>query len=203
MRENSVTGSVAIPLLRAAVTGLLCGVCFFAGYQLTADVTGWRIFWFVAAAVCLVVWWITIPQQRSSPGSRVYSSPVPETTKVEIVAADPAGVYKSGVWADFPVDKGVLVGAARYYAKTRQFSHAISGPGKPLTRNQFEAIRDEMLVRGLAYWRSPGSHNQGVALTRAGNAFLMRLAQQGAAQAHTGTHTPVRPEPHTSTWRKW
>jgi hypothetical protein len=181
--DKSVVGSVAIPLLRSTITGLLCALSIVTAYDLYSAVTGWRLFWFVAAAVSLAAWVLGAQQREHTSEVRTYS----DTTKVEVIATDPTGAFKSGVWADFPVGRGVMVGAASYYMKTHRFSHAMSGHGKPFTRGEYEAVRDEMIARGLAYWVRPGYSNQGVALTRAGEAFMKRLAGAGAAHAHTST----------------
>lgn len=185
--DKSVTGRVAIPLLRATITGLLCALSIVTAYDLYIAVTGWRLFWFVAAAVSLAAWVIGAYPRTHSSEIRTYS----DSLKVKLVSTDPAGAYQRGTWADFPVPRGVMVGAAEYYLKTGRFSHAMSGRGKPFTRGEYEAVRDEMIARGLAYWVRPGHFSQGVALTRAGEAFMKRLAGAGAAHAHTRTQGTI------------
>jgi len=53
---------------------------------------------------------------------------------------------------------------------------SLAGPGKPLSRSEFEALRDELISRGLAAWKNPNYHNQGATLTAAGRAVCKKFA---------------------------
>ena len=58
------------------------------------------------------------------------------------------------------------------------FSHAgLAGPHKPLSRSEFEALRDEFVARGLAVWRNPEAHGQGLELTAAGRGMCRKFAE--------------------------
>jgi len=74
------------------------------------------------------------------------------------------------------------------YQACGHFSHAsMAGPGKPLSRSEFESLRDAMIARGLAYWVNEHSTNQGCRLTHAGQAVMRGLASYEPKHAHTGT----------------
>jgi len=49
----------------------------------------------------------------------------------------------------------------------------LAGKGRPLSgREEYQAFIDEMLDRGLAAWRNPGEHRQGIELTSVGRRVL-------------------------------
>ena len=168
----------------AAITGLFGAVLLLA----IAWLAKWPDLWIYAllswAAISAIAWLLLMRRyleivggdhSGNSPSgiSKVY----PTTTKVEIVATDPAGEFSAGRWADLKVNLGSLNEVARRLAAGSSFSHAgLAGPGRPLSRSEYEVLRDEFIARGLAYWRSPGSHSQGVCLSRAGVAVMRHFA---------------------------
>ena len=62
------------------------------------------------------------------------------------------------------------------------FSHTLSGKHAPLSRAEFEALRDILIARGLAKWNNPSARNQGVCLLAPGKAMFRQLTtyQEGA-----------------------
>jgi hypothetical protein len=187
-----ITEKVLIPLLRAAITGLLFAL--FAAAFFVGSIP-WRVFWLVLAGVCLVSWLaVILPTNDIKP--RIY----PTTTKVEIVARDPSGAYRAGVWADLPVDPAAMAEVARRINAGVSFSHAgLAGPYKPLSRSQYEALRDAMIARGLAYWINPASHSQGVCLSRAGDAVMRHFATPHPKILPRAMDPPRRLQAHTRT----
>ena len=124
-----------------------------------------------------LAWW------RSRVAGKVQEAAPAQTyqaqTRVEIIASDPSGAFMQGCWADLPIDLPKLAKVARRVEAGASFSHAdLAGPHKPLSRAEFEALRSEFVLRGLAYWRNPEAHAQGCELSRAGGAVLRRLAEQ-------------------------
>lgn len=56
----------------------------------------------------------------------------------------------------------------------------LAGGDLPLSgRDQFNAVRDELLERGAIHWRKPGTPQQGLELTTFGRVMLQRLAANG------------------------
>lgn len=58
----------------------------------------------------------------------------------------------------------------------------LSGNGKPLSRSEFELLRDLFIGRGLAVWNNARSKNQGVTLTAPGRAVVKRFAEWSPAE---------------------
>ena len=56
------------------------------------------------------------------------------------------------------------------------FATSISGSGMPLSRPQYEALRDLLIAKGLAKWKSEKSHQLGCELTTPGKALFKQLA---------------------------
>lgn len=130
-----------------------------------------------------VVWLISLSFWRS----RVYRTPQPklpsvlgssEVLRLQVMTHDLESAYGRGVWASLPIDRETLIEIAIKLAGGASFSHAsLVGKYRPLSRAQYEAVRDEFLARGLVYWNSPHSRNQGLSMSRAGVAAMKRLAE--------------------------
>jgi hypothetical protein len=50
------------------------------------------------------------------------------------------------------------------------------GSGKPFSRDEYDSLITELIKRGAAYWVNPDAHQQGVQLTRAGQAMMRTFA---------------------------
>jgi hypothetical protein len=121
--------------------------------------------------------------------------------RIELVREDDG--FISVDWFDLPGDISArqLIDTGKLLVDNKMnFSHAISGNGRPLTRPQFEDLRDVMVARGLAKWRNQHSKNQGVVLNQPGVRMFKQLALthegdtlpriiQVLASAHAHTHT--------------
>ena len=163
---------VIYPATRAAVTGLFA--CLLA-----AIVWGWSVAALVGAGVAMAAWLVfQLPDKKilqRVAESKVY--PV-ETTRIEITASDPAGQFQAGRFADLPCSFQDLGNIAKRLQAGASFSHAgLAGRYRPLSRSQYEALRDAMIARELLYWINPASHSQGVELTRAGRAVMEYFSQ--------------------------
>jgi len=188
MTEKTVTGSVLIPLLRAVITALLVALTVVTGYGLWNLFTVWRLFWFVISSVALVSWWNISEHITDYIPDR---QPVFEkTTQVEIISRDPQGVYKAGRYFDLPIGRKKSIAVANRFAQTENFSMAtMVGAGNPLSRKEFEDLREYFIENGLAYWINEYSRNQGVALTRAGGAMMKRLQSSSKTRTHAYAQT--------------
>ncbi|MFH1566817.1 MAG: hypothetical protein ABIL09_02385, partial [Gemmatimonadota bacterium] len=98
--------------------------------------------------------------------------PAPTTT-LQVISEDgrrivnhelPVGEDRLGTFA-----RGVLAGKP---LTQREWSR----PGSPLSRGQFEEVRDFMLQRGYAVWRDESKPQLGIELTEKGRAALERIA---------------------------
>jgi hypothetical protein len=196
-KQDDIISGFVVPIAQATTTGSLAG-----GAAWAAAVT-WRwsepIAWavIVFAVVTFIAWAVyrgewrravdvvlgVIPPIDPAP-AEVYQQ---EVVKIQVISQDPGGAFAAGIWADLPLTLELATQAARRVVATGAFSHAsLAGPGRPLTRSQFETLRDEFIARGLAVWNNPGAHSQGVTLTAAGRATIKRLATITPPQAEGG-----------------
>jgi hypothetical protein len=81
-------------------------------------------------------------------------------------------------WVDMPdgIDVEQLISLATLVKQNNyNFGHSLSGPGRPLSRSQYETLRDLLVSRGLAKWINPNGRNQGVVLLHPGRALFKEL----------------------------
>lgn len=176
-----------IPFLKSLATGLLVAL-FASAFFISSP--GWKLFFIVLSGTALAAWLaVMLPSSENFRMTKKQTNDMvslkPQETRIQIIARDPQGAFTRGTWLNLPLDMDTLKGAAEYCLKTGEFSHAMSGPGKPMTRSQYELLRDEMLRRGLLYWIRPGAKNLGVSLTLIGENTIKQLASREAAHVHT------------------
>jgi len=96
----------------------------------------------------------------------------PETVRIEMIESGGKDVQ----FIDLPsADK--LPALASGLLEGRQFSQSVwTGNGQLFTRGEFEALRSELIRRGLASWKNPDAPAQGIVLTAAGRAVFKRIA---------------------------
>ena|SRR3990170_3213804 len=175
-------GAVIVPAGQAAVTALAVGVTvgslswYFDGDKPLA------VGALASGASLAIAWLLSLGWWRARVSgldlapipARVY----PTTVRAEVIASDPSGAYIEGRYCDFTVSANKLRRMGRRISAGVGFSHAgLAGPHKPLSRSEFEALRDEFVARGLAVWRNPEAHGQGLELTAAGRAMCRRFAE--------------------------
>jgi len=184
MTEKNVQTEVFYPLLKSIISGVLVGLAAVSLYGLYLQVTPWRLFFAIVAIVALLSWLAVIRAMSPSPKletvqpAKVYPS---ESTSVKFVASDPAGAFTAGRYSQFPVDIETLIKVCKHLANGADFSMAgLSGRYRPLTRSQFESLRDTMIHDGLAYWVDPRFHAQGCKLTRAGENMVRHFTSSSA-----------------------
>ena len=81
----------------------------------------------------------------------------------------------------FPVEPETMQVVARRILAGGTFSErAMAGEGRPLSgRDQFNTVRDELIARGLAYWKNEEHRNQGIEFNKVGLQVLRHLARDG------------------------
>lgn len=202
MNRNPIVSGWLIPLLQALTTGGLSAV---AAYAVTA-VAGWdrAIALAVFALVAFFAWlnykhrWEYLlaaldgveMADSAWPGSQPEArEPVPalETIRVELIQEN----GRRGDFIDLPVDNFQAHEVAHILSRPgASFSYAtLAGPGKPLSRTEFEVLSRIFLTRGLAVWNNPRAHNQGMSLTAAGRAVLRKIAD---TRSPTGVYQVAR-----------
>jgi len=181
-----------VPLLKALITGLLCALFSVSIYRLKLyGPTAWGLFWIMFLGVGLFIWLAYIWPRAEMISKVIDSRMFDKTTKIQVVAKDPSGAYMDGKFINLRISNRQMNLVATKYLACGHFSHAsMAGPGKPLTRAEFEALRDEFIYRGLAYWVNENHHNLGARLTLAGQAVMKGMASTGARHTYTDIHSP-------------
>lgn len=186
-------------MLQAGITGLLGALVLVCGYQVWQVVTPWRLFFTAASLITLVAWlgvlkrwqvWIdadhgihpplVVPQVQTFEAT-------PEMVRVGLVD-DQGGYYLNGQYIDFPISRDQLVAVCLVLVAGAAFSHAsLAGPKRPLSRAEYEALRDVFLVAGLVRWQNPRARNLGLILTGQGAALARHYAMVTPAREYHPT----------------
>lgn len=86
---------------------------------------------------------------------------------------------------DLPIEHDVLVKVARLLLQRRVFTYAdFSGPGKLLSRSDFEKVRQELVARGVLVRN--GEKNAPPSLTRPGAATMRAIVSQEGGPPSSG-----------------
>jgi len=172
MERNDLRTGVVIPVLQAAITGIVVAAVIISIYKLADKVTTFRLFCAIAFLVMVLVWWRLLSQWQSYVFSArhvdapsVYAMDTQNVTPV-------AMVHENGEdWFDLPIAPERMRMIAQKIQRDMKLSHALVAD-RTISRAEYESLRDEMVRKGLARWVNERSHNQGVELTRGGKAFI-------------------------------
>jgi len=167
----------------AGISGLFGGIlilaiCLLVGYSWVYSVIG-------LTGISAITWLLLMNRylaiiagdQVNNDVNLKPSKIYPTSTRVEIISRDPANEFSAGKFSDLPVDLPTLIKVAKWIDNGADFSMAgLSGRYRPLTRSQFESLRDRMIKDGLCYWINPDHHAQGCKLTRGGENMVRHFA---------------------------
>lgn len=172
-RSPALISDLVLPLLQSAVTGGLVG-----GLVVLSGVGGggWRVFWLAFLVVALLAWIWTVKAAREAlwrlesvlqkdfDGDGVAG--VPERLPVVRVEVE-AG--KTLQFLDFHglTDVAQLRTFARLALAGRLNERDVKAV-LSLARSDWQALRDDLLARGLLTWNNSQSKKHGVSLTRRG-----------------------------------
>ena len=199
----SFSAAVGIPLAQSLITSLIAGVS--TGLVTAVNEPENALFYASLATFSTLglSWirgvrrwenWVYAAERRTGRdingdgkiGNPRQNAP-PETVRVEVIEND--GRQMS--FLDLPVSKPKLVALARHIMQGGKFSiSALAGQGKSFSRPELEALRDELLKRGMLRWRNPAAPNQGVDFTRGGHAMLRTMASQAMPPGQMPILTP-------------
>lgn len=181
-RPASLASDVIVPLAQALATGIIA----FILNKLTLNWNSGT----VAAGVIALAWLVLLIDHRSALWNieRVIGADLnrdgftgppepPPTTRVEIIEPKPRSHHE--IYLQFDLDPGVLSQFARAAIGGQSLSEASwCGTGNPLSRAQYNHLRDTLITRGLARWRNPAHPRLGWEPTAKGCAVLRELAQR-------------------------
>jgi len=122
----------------------------------------------------LVFWWSMLrPYSYKTP--RVVNPE--QISRIAFTERDTSGNVLNEWNTDLPVDMGTLIKVCEHLYSGGDFSLAsLGGPYKPLSRSQFESLRDVMIADGLARWKDENAHNLGAFLTHEGLEMVKHFA---------------------------
>jgi hypothetical protein len=168
--------------LQAAITGVLIGL--LAGVLsalLRLPVNAWGVMLIFTLGAMLLSWlkylarwqhvieWVLgVDLDGDGYVGEPAQEPAPPPIRVEVIQDHGNQVDI----LDLPHPEKVPLLAAHI---TSGKSFAMDATAHIMSRDQFVDIRDELIGRGFAYWRVPGSDKQGVELTAAGRAIFRRV----------------------------
>ena len=172
-----IGAAVVIPLLQSAVTAsgaalLTLAIC------VQLDAVKPFAYALLAGAVIFVVAWLGLMDRWY----RVLEGGAPHPARkfrVELAAG------KSLQFFDLPASHEQLTALARAVMGGATLNElSFSGYGRPFTRAEFRVLRDELVRRGLAEWRSFGAPSQGVQLTASGRGIMRHFASPAFKPGH-------------------
>jgi hypothetical protein len=104
-------------------------------------------------------------------------APRQAVTKLAVTVTEEGAPFAWGAFMDLQISREQITTIARLLQRDDNFSAArLAGKGKPLSRAEFEHIRDKWVESGLVRWNNPRAHAQGAMLSPAGRALIKKLA---------------------------
>jgi hypothetical protein len=181
-----IVAAVIIPLLQAAVSGCAFGIIAFAGCLLIGEGQAGAVALFLGGLAFMAAWLILVDRFYDEIFPYRMRKNQPRTFRLEI-AADQG---RSLQIIDLPATSRQLNSLARGILNGSTLNESSwSGFGRPFTRAQFRQLRDELVRRGLAEWRS-SAPSQGVQLTASGRAIMRKFAISKSPYPILGDHIP-------------
>jgi hypothetical protein len=180
MDNRDLTTDVLIPAVQAGITGVILGmsagvIAYLAHWEHPGAflLGGWVVFTAIGWLVFVGRAWRLVERVLGAdpaPGFIAHTDAPQQMTQVELLG-DQGGDYLK-----IPLDTMRLIAIAYQLEHGASFSHALSGPGRPISRGEYERLRDYFLARGLARWVSPGSRKDGLELSRGGQSLVRYYA---------------------------
>ena len=189
---TDLTATPSRVMITSAAIGAGWGALLFWGFSLPWPLgagAGSAVAHFVAMAMLM----------PSSPGSKVRSAPNRQyANEIDKIPApvqffDENHGYPRAQIDELPIPREKVRKVAKLLQSGRTFSGALAGRYKPLSRSEWEALRDWLIDGGHAHWRDQESHSQGVELGRGGAAFFRYYAGE---KVIIDMPTPSRGLPH-------
>jgi hypothetical protein len=175
MSENkNLIMAVLIPALQSVISALWMGVAIglLAWFM-------WGVFWQAAGILAALtgagVWFSYLRRWNYLTGLEPYQEPDPLPTydpgRVKIELLENGG--QTGHFLTLPARAEQLAELGRGIERGAGLGiNSWVGSGRPFSRSEFEALRDELLRRGLLAWVNERARAQGVILTPQGRAVM-------------------------------
>lgn len=182
----TAAAGVLLPMAQAIITGALFGAAAWFYAWLLRSPKAWQWGAGVGLGVAVLSWllllfkWsdLTQPLERflqRDINQDGYIGP-PPTVRIEVKREDGRQIQ----FAEIPTTKEKLIDFARAVALENQpiSESRWSGAGALFSKDEFRAVRAELLARGWLRWKNPDFHDQGAELSPAGRAILKQYANE-------------------------
>ena len=195
IRSPSVAADVGVPFLLALASATVT----FAAVGIVAIALRWSVgVPAVAAALALfLVWFWRLMKWESLLWATeritgidldrdgAVGEPGRRTVQLEIVRPDQPGMFQylnmpEELFAKLPEVANRLINSGTPFSQS-----AMTGKGRPLSRNEFNELRDLLVARGAAQWRDEDNPTRGVDLTPYGKAVMRKLITDSATDGTT------------------
>ena len=164
------------------------------GMRMQAYPSPWSIGFFFGSLLSFAMWVFTA-LQRTTPVEIISEPLYPDTPDAMDYNFDaPLEIWDQSRGENYPKVKRVRPPvppkkmrrvANKYQAVGKFTGGSMYGPGKPLTRNEFENLRDYMIKNRLAKEDNPGVPNTTISLTHWGENMMKAYGKSRGAHAHT------------------
>ena len=172
--ETSFKAQVIIPAGHSVLLGSFAGL---ATGSLAAVIGGDPVTWGLASGSVVMTgaYFKLVSGYYSDEPAAQEIRAYEDTVRINVL--DDTAPYIQGTYIRLQIQRDKLVHLAMGLEAGKSFSLAsFGGRGKIFSRSEYELLRDEFIVRGLARWVNPVSHTQGVELTRGGWAFVRHFS---------------------------
>ena len=203
---RTVKGDVLIPGLQSLVTGVILGLTGWALAAIAELDRPW-VWGLAVGVVCMALAWLLLLRFTWTIVERVLGidinrdgfvgEPViidsPPVTSIQLTEDN--GNYPSGAFLDLPIDRQRMIMLSMELQGGASFGHNLAGPGKVITRSEYERLRDYLIVMGLARWNSQYSRKEGLCLTGKGRAIVKGFASMAGSNIPTliAGDNPINP----------
>jgi len=180
--------AVLYPLLQSVVSGILFGIAVLSFFLFMHWPRAWEVGALSFALSQLAIWtwsvlrWNSwVHQLEKLIGLDLNRNGVigypREPLRIELIE----DTGRKVTFIDLPGTDEQLAELANGLLQGAPFSEGQwTGAGRPFSRAEFLALRDEMLDRGLITWNNINAHAQGMQLTRPGSAVMRQLLLMGS-----------------------
>lgn len=95
------------------------------------------------------------------------------------VVEDSNTAYPVGYSFELPISWERMVEVAKRVLQNSTFNYSLTGreSGNPLTRSEFDKLRDVLMKHGILHEKVPGNRKSGLGISRPGRVFFEKWAE--------------------------